>query len=249
MSFPCSFPEGCEKRRGGKELPCRLWPDTGRAPALKWFCDSGGSSEVSGVSFVGTASEKKGRFAGRESLSANHGSTQFSHDRCLSRFPLQTFIFRGLWVCSKNPLRVYTWFTPGLCLPKFILTTFLCGSSSGSLSWIKPDDAHWFPMLPCSSTTGMVFVAEEIKWAIITSTDFQHNPWVFCFFHEVLACCCWTAGVSWNAEVRLYNKYVYKILHQRPAMPGLAHLLRWSVHPAVATTDKRSNGTWELSSL
>lgn len=74
-----------------------------------------------------------------ELVPANPGSTRRPRDQCFSQFPPQTFIFRGLWVCSKNPLRVYTWFTPGLCLPKFILTAFLWGSSSGSSSWAEPD--------------------------------------------------------------------------------------------------------------
>lgn len=144
MSFPWSFPEGCEKS-GGKELPCWLWPETGRVPALKWFCDRGGSSEVSGVSFIGTALEKKVRFAGGSQNLQTTGAPSVPMID-VSRFPLQTFIFRGLWVCSKNPLRVYTWFTPGLCLPKFILTAFLCGSSSWGWSWTEPD-VRWFPML------------------------------------------------------------------------------------------------------
>lgn len=122
------------------------------------------------MSFMGTALEKKVRFAGRSQNVQTTGAPSVPMIDA-SRFPLQTFIFRGLWVCSKNPLRVYTWFTPGLCLPKFILTTFLCGSSSCCWSGAEPD-VRCFPMLHLPSE---YFVVSEMRWVTIISTGFQHN--------------------------------------------------------------------------
>lgn len=130
-----------------------------------------------------------------ESVPAKRGSTRCSHDRCLSRFLPQTFIFRGLWVCSKNPLRVYTWFTPGLCLPKFILTTFLCSSSSGGSGWIKLE-AHWFPVLPRSFTTRRIFLVDKIRWVIIMTNRLPSQSIYLFILSVVLARCCWKARVS-----------------------------------------------------
>lgn len=145
-----AFPEGGKKR--GEERNCLAGWGLGLEGCQKW---NNSVMEEAVRKFQGCHLQAQ-LWGGGWDLQgrADPASAWHPRDRCLSPSPPQTFIFRGLWVRSKNPLRVYTWFTPGLCLPKFILRVFLCGSSSGSSSWAERDARPL--LLPPVSLLGLV---------------------------------------------------------------------------------------------